>query len=84
MDNLLIIAASKWLQPHLNRFTHESNEWSWVTFVLMALGAHLQATWDRLALALAPSLNMPLVCKRIIVLSMLMASVMCSNPVCKR
>ena len=24
--NPLIIAASKWPQPHLNRFTHESNE----------------------------------------------------------
>ena len=49
VDNPLIIAASKWPQPHLNRFTHESNEWSWVTFLLMALGAHLHATWDRLA-----------------------------------
>ena len=34
---------------HLNRFTHESNEWSWVTFLLMASGAHLHATWDILA-----------------------------------
>ena len=61
VDDPLIIAASKWPQPHLVRFTRESNEWSWVTFLVMALGAHLHATWDKLALAPAPSPNRPLV-----------------------
>jgi hypothetical protein len=28
LDISLIIAASKWPQPHLNEFTHESSEWS--------------------------------------------------------
>ena len=46
---IALLRAGLDLELGLNRFTHESNEWSQDTFLLMALGAHLHTTWDILA-----------------------------------